>query len=214
MMLPDALDFAAQAQAQARMVATAQDLFLERGVALVSLAEVALALRLPVAAIERAFPAGKPALLTAAINRYLAGFRERLTKHQQQSSSAVEEMLRVRCTLQTLPDEMRGPFLPELAASYPAHHQYLITTRLVGIVAYMQANLQRGIAEGFYRADLDVATETERWIAQSTAAVEASSNTQVLAETLAAQTTDFLSRVTSPTGALVARRLQEAAPYY
>ena len=213
-MLPNALDFVAQAQARARMVATAQDLFLERGVALVSLAEVALALRLPVAAIERAFPLGKPALLTAAIDRYLAGFRERLAEHQQQSSSAVEEMLRVRRTLQSLPDEMRGPFLPELAASYPAHHQHLITTRLAGIVAYMQANLTRGIGEGFYRPSLDVAAEVGRWVAQSTAAVEAAPNTQVLAEVLAAQTTDFLVRVTSPAGALVARRLQEAAPYY
>lgn len=213
-MLPDALDSTAQAQAQARIVATAQDLFLERGVALVSLAEVALALRLPVATIERAFPAGKSALLTAAIDRYLTGFQERLVEHQQQSSSAVEEMLRVRRTLQSLPDEMRGPFLPELAASYPAHYQHLITTRLASIAGYMQANLQRGIMEGFYRTKLDVATETERWIAQSTAAVEAAPNTQVLAEALAAQTTDFLTRVTSPAGALVARRLQEAAPYY
>jgi AcrR family transcriptional regulator len=213
-MLPDALDSTAQAQAQARMVATAQDLFFERGVALVSLAEVALALRLPVATIERAFPAGKSALLTAAIDRYLTGFQERLVEHQQQSSSAVEEMLRVRRTLQSLPDEMRGPFLPELAASYPAHYQHLITTRLVSIAGYMQANLHRGIREGFYCPKLGVATETERWIAQSTAAVEAAPNTQVLAEALAAQTTAFLTRVTSPAGALVARRLQEAAPYY
>jgi AcrR family transcriptional regulator len=213
-MLPDALDSAAQAQAQARMVATAQDLFLERGVALVSLAEVALALRLPVAAIERAFPLGKPALLTAAIDRYLTGFRERLAEHQQHSSSAVEEMLRVRRTLQSLPDEMRGPFLPELAAGYPTHYQHLVTTRLASIVSYMQANLHRGIAEGFYRANLEVAAETEHWVNQSTAAVAASPNTRVLAEALAAQTTDFLTRVTSPAGALVARRLQETAPYY
>lgn len=213
-MLPDALDSTAQAQAQARIVATAQDLFLERGVALVSLAEVALALRLPVATIERAFPAGKSALLTAAIDRYLTGFQKRLVEHQQQSSSAVEEMLRVRRTLQSLPDEMRGPFLPELAAGYPAHHQYLITTRLASITNYMQANLHRGVREGFYHANLEVAAETERWIAQSTAAVEAAPNTQVLAEDLAAQTTAFLSRVTSLAGALVTRRLQEAAPYY
>ncbi|TPG59446.1 TetR/AcrR family transcriptional regulator [Hymenobacter nivis] len=213
-MLPHALDSAAQAQAQARIVATAQDLFLERGIALVSLAEVALALRLPVATIERAFPLGKPALLTAAIDRYLTSFRERLAEHQPHSSSAVEEMLRVRRTLQSLPDEMRGPFLPELAASYPAHYQYLITTRLASIISYMQANLHRGIAEGFYRANLEVAAETERWVNQSTVAVAASPNTQVLAEALAAQTTDFLARVTSPAGALVARRLQEAAPYY
>jgi AcrR family transcriptional regulator len=211
-MAPDASDFSAQAQA--RMVATAQDLFMERGIALVTLAEVALALRLPVAAIERYFPAGKDPLLAAVIERYLAGFRQRLAEHHQQSSTAVEEMLRLRRALLTLPDEMRGPFLPELAASYPTYYERLGTARIASVGAYMRANLQRGLAEGLYQAGLDIELETQRWIAQASTAVQSAPTSHALAAALFQQVTDFLARVTSPTGALVARRLQEAAPYY
>lgn len=54
-----------------RLVAMAQDLLLERGIGPVSLADVALALRLPLDAVERAFPAGKPALVAAVVGHYL-----------------------------------------------------------------------------------------------------------------------------------------------
>lgn len=55
------MDFAPQPAAspeQVRIITAAQDLFLERGIGPVTLADVALALRLPKEAIPRCFPAG------------------------------------------------------------------------------------------------------------------------------------------------------------
>lgn len=122
-MPPAALEFAAQEQA--RLVAAARNLFMERGIGPVDVPAVALALRLPEATVAVHFPAGKPALVAAVTARYLAGFRAQLAEHGPASSTAVEEMLRVRRTLQALPDEMRSLFVRELAADYPAQYQQL-----------------------------------------------------------------------------------------
>lgn len=199
---------------QIRLVALAQDLFMERGIGPVSLAEVALAARLPVAVIERYFPTGKPALVTAVTERYLAGFRQQLTQHGPESSNAVEELLRVRRVLQTLPTEMRSLFLRELEADYPLQYQRLRTARLASIVEFMRHNLARGLAEGLYQLQLDVEQEAQQWFAQADATVRAATNAQAMAAQLTGQLNNFLARVSTPAGAYVARRLQETAPYY
>lgn len=62
-------------QEQGRLVALAQDLFLGRGIGPVSLTDVALALRQPVAVVEGYFPGGKSELVSAITEHYLAGFR-------------------------------------------------------------------------------------------------------------------------------------------
>lgn len=201
-------------QEKTRIVAAAQDLLLERGIGPVTLADVALALRLPVAELDRYFPGGKPELAAAVVARYLQQFTQRLAEHGPQSANAVEEMLRVRQTLQALPDEMRSLFMHELQIDYPTLHQQLRQARLASVLAYMRLNLQRGIAEGLYHPQLEVEQEAQQWFAQADAAVHAATSSQQLAELLTGQVTHFLERVTTPAGAFVARRLQEAAPYY
>lgn len=201
-------------QELARIVAAAQDLLLERGIGPVTLADVALALRLPVAELDRYFPQGKPALAAAVVGRYQQQFTQRLATHGPQSANAVEEMLRVRQTLQALPDEMRSLFMHELQRDYPALHQQLRQARLASVLAYMRLNLQRGLAEGLYQPQLDVEQEAQQWFAQADAAVHAATSSQELSELLTNQVTRFLDRVTTPAGAFVTRRLQETAPYY
>lgn len=199
---------------QARLVAQAQDLFMERGISPVNLTEVALAARLPVADIERYFPAGKPALVKAVTERYLAGFRQQLMQHGPESSNAVEELLRVRQVLQALPTEMRSLFLRELEADYYPHYQRLRTARQASIVEFMRRNLARGLAEGLYQTQLDVEQEAQQWFAQSDATVRVAINAQAMAAQLTGQLNDFLARISTPAGAYVARRLQETVPYY
>ena len=199
---------------KARIVAAAQDLLLERGIGPVMLADVALALRLPVADLTRYFPQGKSELAAAVVERYLQQFTQRLAEHGPQSANAVEEMLRVRQTLQALPDEMRSLFMRELQTDYPALHQQLRQARLASVLTYMRLNVQRGIAEGLYQPQLDVEQEAQQWFAQADAAVHAAATSQALAELLTGQVLRFLDRVTTPAGAFVTRRLQEAAPYY
>ena len=201
-------------QELARIVAVAQDLFMERGIGPVTEQQIALALRLPVSVIARYFPGGKPALVAAVTERYIRNFRQQLAQHGPQSGNAVEEMLRVRRTLQALPEEMRSQFIQELEADYPAQYQQLRTARSTSVQEYMSLNLQRGVAEGLYQPHLNWEQEAQQWFEQADAAVHAVSTSQALAELLIAQVTNFLSRVTTPAGAYVTRRLQEAPPYY
>ena len=211
------MDFASPPAAspeQVRIITAAQDLFLERGISPVTLADVALALRLPVEPITHYFPAGKPALVAAAVARYVAQFSQQLTQHSLLSSNAVEEMLRVRQTLQALPQDMRSLFMRELELDYPALYQQLRAARLASVLAFMRLNLQRGLAENLYRPEIDREQEAQQWFVQADAAVHTAVDSHQLADLLTAQVLQFLDRVTTPAGAFVTRRLQEAAPYY
>ena len=199
----------------ARIVAAAQDFFTERGLAPVGLAEVALALRLPIVEVERYFPAGKVALLTAFIDHFLFKLRQQLAQHGLQSSNAIEEMLRVRRLQEDeLPSQLRSLFMQELEAAYPQQYQALQAGRWTAVREFMQQNMQRGIAEGLYQPHLEVAQETQHWFEQVDAALQSAPTAQVLSRLLATQVTQFLARVTTPAGAYVTRRLQESAPYY
>lgn len=210
----DSVTVPSASPAFSRLVAVAQDLLLERGIGPVSLADVALALRMPLDAVERAFPGGKPALVAAVVAYYLTQFSQGLAQHGPLSANAVEEMLRVRQTLQALPDEMRALFMHELAADYPTLYQQLRSERLASVLQYMRLNLQRGLAEGLYQPHLVVEQEAQQWFAQADAAVQGATDSHQLADLLTTQVLHFLARVTTPAGAFVVRRLQEAAPYY
>lgn len=202
------------AQEQARIVAAAQDLFMERGLAPVTLPDVALAVRLPVALLERYFPVGKDALVPAVTARYLAAFQQRLTDNQSQSSNAVEEMLRLRRSLTDVPADMRSLFLRDLQTSYPAQYQQLEAVRTASVLAYMRQNLLRGQAEALYQPDVDVEAVAYHWLQQANATLYVVADAQALADRMTANTNEFLQRVTTPAGAFLIRRLQEAAPYY
>lgn len=199
---------------QARIVATAQDLFLERGISAVSLADVALTGRVPAAAMERYFPGGKAALVSAVADHYGDALRQRLDQNVAQSSNAVEEMLRLRRTLTDSAEETRRLFLQELANSYPVLYQHLEAARQASVLAYMRRNLLRGQQQDLYLPTLDVEQQAQRWLRQATETLQTVADPRALAETMAAHTTDFLGRVTTPAGAYAVRRLQEAAPYY
>ena len=187
---------------------------MERGLGAVTLADVALTARLPEAAVARYFPAGLAALAAAVAERYGDAFRQRLAENQRQSSSAVEEMLRMRRALADLPAEMRSLFLRELASRYPAHYQQVEAVRQASVLDFMRRNLRRGQAEGLYLPALDAEAEAQQWLHQATEALHTVPDSRALAETMTANTNRFLGRVTTPAGAYVVRRLQEVAPYY
>lgn len=199
---------------RARIVAAAQSLFLERGVQAVSFADVALTLRLSVAAIDHYFPSGKSALVEASLTAYIDDFNHRLVVQRQECSNAVEELLTLRRTLRELPAEARSQYMQELAVHYPAQWQQLYDLRAAFTLEYLRANLRRGIAEGLYRPEVDPDEEAQRWLAQSMQLVATARTAQVQAEAFGEQLTEFLTNLVTPAGAYVARRLQEYPPYY
>lgn len=94
--------------------------------------------------------------------RYVTQFSQQLAQHRLLSGNAVEEMLRVRQTLQALPQDMRSLFMRELELDYAALYQQLRAARLASVLAFMRLNLQRGLAESLYRPEVDQEQEAQQ----------------------------------------------------
>lgn len=197
-----------------RIVATAKDLFRLRGLEAVTLADIAFSLRMPLGAIERHFPAGKPALVQAALQDHLRDIQQHLLQQQQESTNAVEELLVLRRFTQQRLGDAGVLVFAELAAHYPVSWRYLRSVRTQFMRQYLQANLRRGIGEGLYRPGLDAAALSQQWLQQVSDQQAAAHTPAELLTARNAQLTQFLAGITSPLGTYVAQRLQEAPPYY
>ncbi|MGI4874616.1 MAG: TetR/AcrR family transcriptional regulator [Janthinobacterium lividum] len=138
-----------------RIVKTAKNMFLQRGIEAVTLEDIACSLRMPLGAIERHFPAGKPALVQAALQHHLATIHQRLAQQHLDSTNAVEELLvMLRSTQQGIGDAGVLVF-HELEEYYPFSWRYFRYVRARFMLAYLRANLQRGVQEGLYYPGLD-----------------------------------------------------------
>lgn len=197
-----------------RIVAAALDLFLQRGLVAVSLADVALCLRMPLGAIERHFPRGKPALVQVALQEHLREVHQQLAQQQLASSSAVEELLAMRRFMHQLIGEAGRLFFRELYRYYPRTWRHVAHARTRFTAAYLRANFRRGVQEGFYRPDLDTEALIGRWLREAAEQQDIARTTRELAEARHAHLSQLLASLTTPLGAYVARRLQEAPPYY
>lgn len=204
----------AQRLEHARIVAAAQDAYLEHGIAAVSLAQVAFTLRLPLAKVEQYFPAGEPALLRAALAHHIGYIHQQLNELGAASSTAVEELLAMRRFLHQQMSDTRSLFFQELAVGYPLLWRYGQRLRTTFMLCYLRANMQRGICEGFYHPGLPVGERAQQWFQQLDASLRAVQTATEVVETHYRQVSNFLASITTPLGAYVVRRLQEAPPYY
>jgi AcrR family transcriptional regulator len=197
-----------------RIITAAQALYLERGIEAVTLADIAVNLRMPVGAIERHFPAGKPALVQAVMENHLQYIHQNLLQHRDESNNAVEELLAMRRFLQQTMSDTRTLFFQELDAHYPAVWHYVQHHRTDFMRRYLHANMLRGMREGLYRPDLEVEALAQRWLHQADTQLATVRSTTELAETYYRQLSQFLASLTTPAGTYAIRRLQEAPPYY
>ena len=199
---------------QARIVVAAQDACREHGVAAVSLAQVAFTLRLPLATVAHYFPAGKPALLRAALTHHITFIHQQLQEQQAASNNAVEEILVMRRFLQQQMSDARSLFFQELAVDYPLLWRYSQHLRLTFMRCYLRANMQRGIREGLYYPTPRVEAQIQQWLQQLDGRLQAVLTVEEGVEAHYQQVSTFLAAITTPLGAYVVRRLQEAPPYY
>lgn len=199
---------------QARIVAVAKDLFLQQGLEAVALADLALSLRMPLGAIERNFPAGKPALVQAALHSHLQDIHQHLRQQHLDSTSAVAELLALRRFMQQRIGEAGVLLFQELKMLYPVSWRYFRYVQTSFMQRYLQDNLQRGIREGFYQPGLDAARLSRQWLQQVSALQAAAHSPAELATVRYTHLSQFLAAITSPVGAYVSQRLQEAPPYY
>lgn len=199
---------------RARIVAAAQALLLERGIGAVAFADVAVALRIPVDAVARQFPAGMPALVQVSLEAHLHAIHAWLLAQRQECGSAVEELLAMRRLLLQQIGDTRRLFLQEVTASQPSLSHALLQLRSTFTLDYMQENLRRGIREGYFRSDLPVESQAREWLAQADAVVQAARTSEELTDAYCAHFDRYLASITTPLGTYAARRLQETPPYY
>lgn len=211
---PDTFSAYQAALERKRIVSAAQALLLERGLLAVGLPDVALALRIPVAAIERQFPEGKPALMQASLEAHMQDIHAQLLAQRQECRSAVEELLAMRRLLLQQIGDTRSLFMQEAAAHYPTMHRRLQHLRATFTLGYLQENLQRGMQEGYYRADLEVEAQAHEWLRQADAVISNARSAAELTDAHQVQFASFLTGIITPLGAFVVRRLQEMPPYY
>lgn len=199
---------------QPRIVETAKNMFLQRGIEAVTLEDIARSLRMPLGAIERHFPAGKPALVQAALQHHLATIHQRLAQQHLDSTNAVEELLVMRRSTQQGIGDAGVLVFHELEEYYPFSWRYFRYVRARFMLAYLRANLQRGVQEGLYSPGLDADDLSQQWVRQVSEQQARAHTPTELAAARATHLNEFLASIASPIGAYVAQRLQEAPPYY
>lgn len=201
------------AREQARIVEAARAMYLRQGITEVSMADLARHLRMPEHAVRRWFPSQAP-LVGAVVETHAALVHAELRNHQERYSTAVEELLALRNWVSSELQNNTGLFFEQLEAQFPAEHQRWHSHMRSFPVEHLRTNLRRGVQQGLYHASLDADARVNEWFAQFDALQVTGPAQAEAAERHSTMLNAFLASIVTPAGALVARRLQEAAPYY
>lgn len=201
------------ARERARVVAAARALYLHQGIAAVSMADIGRYLRMPEHAVRRWFTDKAP-LVQAVVDAHAEFVEAELLRHQLPCTTAVEELLVLRNWVSAEMSVSLSPFFQQLAADYPECRQCWQTHMAGFPVAHLRQNLHRGISEMLYHSTLDVEMQVAQWFRQVRTLGTPEAAGLDGAEAHRALMEAFMASIVTPAGALVARRLQEAAPYY
>lgn len=211
--LPHLLTTAPLPTEQARIVEAAQVLYFQRGIAEVSLAEVAHYLRLPESTVLHWF-ADKATLVEAVVEAHARAVYDEMGRHKANSSTAVEELLALRNWASAEMQRNLAPFFQQLAADYPAGRQRWQAHMASFPLEHLRDNLHWGIAQALYRDGLDVDFLVRLWFHQMSTLDNAAAVGLEGADMHRTLLEHFLAGIVTPARALVARRLQEAYPFY
>lgn len=192
-------------------MAAAQTLYVLRGIAEVAVADLAYYLRLPADRILHHFPQ-QAALVEAVVDAHAQTIYQQLRQHRANSSTAVEELLALRNWSSTERKPSLVPFFQQLATNYPAGQRRWQAHLAAFPAEHLRQNLHWGMHQHLYYPTLDVEARVHRWfrttsILRTAAAIDRADMHRTLLE-------NFLTAIMTPAGAFVARRLQEAAPFY
>lgn len=200
-------------QERARIVAAARALYLQQGITAVSMADIGDYLRMPERAVCHWFPEKAP-LVAAVIDAHAHFVRAELGRHKEFCTTAVEELLALRNWISAEMNVSLSPFFQQLEADYPASRQRWEAHMADFPVEHLRTNLRWGIAQALYHPALDVESQVEHWFEQVRTLGPPEAAGQDGAEVHRAMLETFLAGIVTPAGALVARRLQEAEPFY
>lgn len=186
-----------------QLIAAAQKLYVEQGLAAVTLDAVADSLGLPLGTLLRWFPA-KDILVRAVVDALADRLHQKLYQHKESSCNAAEELFAL---CHWVSGETRTSYATlslQVEADYPTAWQRWQEHALFPL-EHLRNNLRWGVLQDLYQAHLDVERQVEIWFQQlSTLGFEPVVVPHLLFESM-------LAGIVTPAGRASMAHLQTAA---
>ncbi len=133
----------------------ARDLFMRFGIRSISMDDIAGAVGMSKKTIYTSF-ADKDALVEAVIGRHLGESEQKISELVRESTNAVEEILMTMRLFETEFRNLNPIVLHDLRKFHPEAYRLIEEHKRKFVLQTMRSNMQRGIREGVFRADMNV----------------------------------------------------------
>ena len=138
-----------------RILNHAQKLFMRNGIKSVSMDDIAADMAISKKTLYKWFE-NKDQIVHAATNRHLEGTQHDCTAMIQAATSAIDELFRMLEWVKQEFSNVHPSIFYDLQKFHPATWQLWQAHKNEFILSQIMQNLRRGIAEGLFRADLDL----------------------------------------------------------
>lgn len=138
-----------------RILTRAEALFMRNGIKSVSMDDIAADLAMSKKTLYKLF-ATKDELVHAMMSQHLDRTQGECVLLQGQATSAIDELFRLMDWMRQHLSEVHSSIFYDMRKFHPATWQLWISHKHEYILTQIVDNLRRGMAEGLYRADLDV----------------------------------------------------------
>lgn len=152
-------------EAKDRILRHAGSLFLRNGVKSVSMDDIAAELGMSKKTLYKTF-ANKDEIVLAVITEHLARAQGECVSVARPAADAVEQMICISRWAEQQFSDIHPSIFHDLRKYHPAAWQLLEAHKHTFVLEQLTQNLRRGVAEGLFRADLDVAVLARLNLAQ------------------------------------------------
>ncbi|GAA4352272.1 hypothetical protein GCM10023185_11740 [Hymenobacter saemangeumensis] len=148
-----------------RIINHATALFMRNGIKSVSMDDIAASMAMSKKTLYKWFE-NKDQIVLATMEQHLAKVQSECQGVVGQSANAVDEMVHITDWVEQQVIGVHPGIFFDLQKYYPAAWQLFATHKSTFILKQLTQNLQRGMAEGLYRPDLDVEVLARLHLAQ------------------------------------------------
>ncbi|GAA3949755.1 TetR/AcrR family transcriptional regulator [Hymenobacter algoricola] len=148
-----------------RILGAAVGLFTRNGIRSVSMDDIATHLGISKKTLYKWFE-NKDQIVSAVITNHLTGVQGECESLIQHTRNAVDEMVQMMDWAKRQFANINPTAIHDLRKYYPAAWSLFHAHKSTYILSQIQANLRRGVAEGLYRADLDIEVLSRLRLAQ------------------------------------------------
>jgi TetR/AcrR family transcriptional regulator, cholesterol catabolism regulator len=149
---------------QERILETSFSLFRQFGTRSITMDDIAQKMGVSKKTLYAHF-ADKDELVVTAVTRYMADMDHDCHQNEEEATDAIDELFRVMHMLDECFRNMNPIILFDLQRFHPRAYQVFQDYKNGEMQRTIRQNLERGVREGLYRADLDIDIMTEYRIA-------------------------------------------------